>query len=157
MRRGHSHSRTSPDALNNPAALCQRQGRYAEAEPLFKLALREKSLPSGHPDVGQSLNNLATLYEKQDRHANSEPLVKRSLAIRENVLGRDHADVARSLNNLASLYQSRGPHDRRLAAGGKDDCERPRATARGATGAVVRATEATDAGPFALIGEGAAR
>ena len=52
--------------MNNLAALYQRQERFADAEPLFKraLAIRERSLGSGHPDLGQSLNNLATLYEK---------------------------------------------------------------------------------------------
>ena len=42
-------------ALNNLAALYQRQERYADAEPLFKraLAIRERSLgPSGIPTSG---------------------------------------------------------------------------------------------------------
>ena len=41
------------------------QGRYADAEPLFKrsLAIREKALGPNHPDVALSLNNLASLYK----------------------------------------------------------------------------------------------
>jgi CHAT domain-containing protein/Tfp pilus assembly protein PilF len=103
-------SREIAPELNNLAALYQRQGRYAEAEPLFKraLALREKSLPSGHPDVGQSLNNLATLYEKQDRHADSEPLFKRALSIYEKAAGPEHPAVATLLNNLGQVYKSEG-------------------------------------------------
>ena len=40
------------------------QGRYAEAEPLYKraLAISEKALGPEHPDVASSLNNLAMLY-----------------------------------------------------------------------------------------------
>ena len=65
-------------ALNNLAALYQRQERYAEAEPLFKraLAIRERSLGPGHPDIAQSLNNLATHYEKQGRHDDFRAVVQ---------------------------------------------------------------------------------
>ena len=82
------------------------EGRYAEAEPLYKrsLAILEKALGPEHPDVAQSLNNLAELYRQQGRYADAEPLYKRSLAIREKALGPEHPDVAQSLNNLAALY-----------------------------------------------------
>ena len=48
-------------SLNNLANCTRAQGRYAEAEPLYKrsLAIREKALGPDHPDVAQSLNNLA--------------------------------------------------------------------------------------------------
>ena len=89
--------------------LYDNQGRYAEAEPLYKraLAIREKALGPDHPDVALSLNNLAFLYDKQGRYADAEPLYKRSLAISEKALGPDHPDVATSLNNLAALYSNR--------------------------------------------------
>ncbi|MGH1407888.1 MAG: alpha/beta hydrolase, partial [Rhodomicrobiaceae bacterium] len=56
-------------SLNNLAELYSAQGRYAEAEPLYKrsLNIREKALGPDHPNVGQSLNNLAGLYEKLKR------------------------------------------------------------------------------------------
>ena len=100
----------SPQSLNNLAALYSDQGRYAEAEPLYKraLAICEKALGPDHPDVGSSLNNLAALYRDQGRYAEAEPLFKRSLAIREKALGPDHPDVATSLNNLAALYELQG-------------------------------------------------
>lgn len=46
------------------AGLYQAEGRYDDAEPLYKRSLtkREKALGPDHPDVGQSLNNLAELY-----------------------------------------------------------------------------------------------
>ena len=96
-------------SLNNLAVLYQGQGRYAEAEPLYKraLAIREKALGPDHPDVAASLNNLAVLYAAQGRYADAEPLYKRSLAIREKVFGPDHSDVALSLNNLAAVRRAR--------------------------------------------------
>ena len=51
-------------SLNNLAVLYHAQGKYAEAEPLYRRALgiREKALGPEHPDVATSLNNLAELY-----------------------------------------------------------------------------------------------
>ena len=53
------------------------QGKYAEAEPLFKraLAIREKALGKDHPDVATSLNNLALLYDSQGKYAEAEPFM----------------------------------------------------------------------------------
>ncbi len=86
------------------------QGRYAEAEPLYKrsLAIREKVLGPEHPGVAQSLNNLAALYKAQGQYAEAEPLYQRALAIREKALGSEHPHVAQSLNNLAGLYEAQG-------------------------------------------------
>ena len=68
--------------LNNLAERYKEEGRYADAEPLYKraLAIREKALGPDHPDVAQSLNNLADLYSAQGRYADAEPLYKRALA-----------------------------------------------------------------------------
>ena len=68
----------------------QTQGRYADAEPMYRrsLAIYEKVLGRDHPDVADSLNNLAVLYRAQGRYADAEPLYRRSLAIREKILGR---------------------------------------------------------------------
>jgi CHAT domain-containing protein/tetratricopeptide (TPR) repeat protein len=98
--------------LNTQAIKLYSQGRYADAEPLFKrsLAIREKALGPNHPDVATSLNNLAGLYLNQGRYADAEPLFKRSLAISEKALGPDHPDVASSLNSLAVLYDIQGRH-----------------------------------------------
>jgi len=96
--------------LNEKAFRLVDQGRYAEAEPLFRrsLAIRKKKLGPDHPYVAISLNNLGTLYRAQGRYADAEPLLKRALAIREKALGSDHPDVAQALNNLAELYREQG-------------------------------------------------
>ena len=43
------------------------QGKYDDAEPLFKraLAIREETLGPRHPDVAKILNNLALLLGSQ--------------------------------------------------------------------------------------------
>ena len=48
-------------SLNGLAALYKAEGRYADAEPLYKrcLAIREKALGPDHPDVAEPPNGLA--------------------------------------------------------------------------------------------------
>ena len=62
--------RTTPtvgESFNNLALVYRAQGKYEEAEGLFKraLAIREKALGASHPDVGQTLSNLANVYRDQ--------------------------------------------------------------------------------------------
>lgn len=66
------------------AALYHTQGKYVEAEPLYRrsLEIMEKTLGPNHPDVASILNNLAELYTAQGRYADAEPLYRRSLEIR---------------------------------------------------------------------------
>ncbi len=79
-------------SLNNLAALYDTQGKYAQAEPLYRraLAIREKVLGPEHPAVATSLNNLAGLYYAQGKYTQAEPLFQRALAIREKTLGASH-------------------------------------------------------------------
>jgi tetratricopeptide (TPR) repeat protein len=90
--------------------LYDRQGQYADAEPMFKrsLAIKEKTFGPNHPDVAIALINLASLYGEQARFSEAEPLHKRALAINEKALGPNHSDVAAALNNLANLYGKQG-------------------------------------------------
>lgn len=94
--------------LNDLGLLDQAEGKYGQAETLFKrsLATRERVLGLVHPDVAASLNNLAELYRAKGRYDEAEPLYMRSLAIWEKTLGPEHPDVATSLNNLAELYHA---------------------------------------------------
>ena len=52
-------------ALSSLARVYEAQGKYTDAEPLYKraLAIREKALGPDHPDVATALNNLALLYQ----------------------------------------------------------------------------------------------
>ncbi len=61
------------------------QGRYSEAEPYAKEALKLGTQEFGpnDPTTATLLNNLAVLYEAQGHYAEAEPLAKRALAIVE--------------------------------------------------------------------------
>jgi tetratricopeptide (TPR) repeat protein len=95
---------------SNLASLHCKQGRYAEAEPLYRqaLQLRRSLLGEEHPDVAESLNNLASLYSSQGRYAKAEPLWLQALELWRRPHREEHPDVAITLNNLAILYCDRG-------------------------------------------------
>ena len=60
--------------VSNLAVLYEAQGRYADAEPLFKraLAIQEKALGPDHLDVANSLNNLAKDYWERGRYEDAD-------------------------------------------------------------------------------------
>ncbi len=70
-------------SLNNLAVLYRVQGRYAEAEPLYKrsLAIREEALRPDHPRVATSLENYAALLREMGRAEEAEELEPRAHAI----------------------------------------------------------------------------
>ena len=77
--------RDHPDvarSLNNLADLYQREGRYADSEPLFNraLSIREQAAGALHPDTIASVNNLASLYQAEGDTADALPLVERMIA-----------------------------------------------------------------------------
>jgi len=53
-------------SLNNLALLLKAQGKYGEAEPLYRRAVRicEQSLGASHPNTITMQNNLEVLLEK---------------------------------------------------------------------------------------------
>ena len=53
--------------IKHLALLYRREGKYEQAEPLYKQAveIREKSFGSHHPSVATALVNLAVLYSQQ--------------------------------------------------------------------------------------------
>uniref|UniRef100_UPI0040568F6E tetratricopeptide repeat protein n=1 Tax=Candidatus Electronema sp. TaxID=2698783 RepID=UPI0040568F6E len=95
-------------SLDELAGLYYFQGRYAEAESLYKrsLTIYEQKLGKNHPSVSVTMNSIAMLYRVQGRYSEAEPLYKRALEIREQKLGKDHPAVAINLKNLAGLYQA---------------------------------------------------
>jgi hypothetical protein len=88
----------------------ENQGRFAEAEPLFRRALTidERAFGSDRPNSGSALTNLAGLYLHQGRYAEAEPLIIRAIAIHEKSLGPNHPTVGADLSTLAQMYYLQG-------------------------------------------------
>ena len=98
--------------LNNLAGLYDSQGRYEEAEPLYKrdLEISEKSLGKDHPSVATTLNNLAGLYYSQGRYEEAEPLYQRALTILKATFPSGHPNIdmcQESYNTLKEKMQER--------------------------------------------------
>ena len=70
--------------LNNLAALYRDQGKYAEAEPLFKraLAIDEKALGPDHPTVATIAENLARTLRNLDRDSEAKVYEDQAAKIR---------------------------------------------------------------------------
>ena len=78
-------------ALTWLAMAKQGNGRYAEADGLFRraLALRQESEGAGHPRTAESLRKLAWLLDYEGRYADAEPLAREALSIDTKVLGAE--------------------------------------------------------------------
>jgi tetratricopeptide (TPR) repeat protein len=111
-RLGPEHGGTVA-ALIKLAELYSAQGRYGEAEPLFKRVLEicKKFLGAEHPYTASALNNIASLYRDQGRYGEAEPLYQSALEIWRKILGEEHSDTATVLNNLANLYRAQGRYE----------------------------------------------
>ncbi|HBB30385.1 MAG TPA: kinesin, partial [Cyanobacteria bacterium UBA9273] len=75
-------------SLNNLAELYSSQGRYSEAEPLFRQALEmyKRLLGENHPHVATSLNNLALLYQAKGDTTHAIEYLTQGTDIEENNL-----------------------------------------------------------------------
>jgi tetratricopeptide (TPR) repeat protein len=96
--------------LNDLGRVYALQGRYSEAEALFRRAVAGSAQSRGawDPVLAASLSNLADLYRTQGRHDDAEPLYRRALAIRERSYGAEHLSVAEALHNLAETRRVQG-------------------------------------------------
>jgi tetratricopeptide (TPR) repeat protein len=107
-------SQPSPNVAtdyNNLALSLQAQGKYAEAESLFRqvIEIDEKVLGKDHPDVATAYSNLALLLQAERKYAEAESLFRRAIEIDEKALGKDHPKVTtdyRNLNNLIALLRT---------------------------------------------------
>ena len=99
-------------SLNDLAVVYDDQGKYGDAEPLYKraLAVDEKALGPNHPDVARDLINVAAMYDRQGKYGDAERLYKRALAIDEKAFGLNHPEIATGLRTLALLYYRQGKY-----------------------------------------------
>jgi tetratricopeptide (TPR) repeat protein len=94
--------------LSNLGVILIYQARFAEAEPMMRVALAigEKHRGPDHFFVAKRLDTLASLLRDTNRFAEAEPLYRRSLTINEKSLGPEHPSVAVGLHNLGQLLQA---------------------------------------------------
>jgi len=92
------------------ATILVNNGRYLQAEPLYRQALqtRQRVLPGDNVYVGDSLNHLALVLLALDRNAEAESVAVQGLEMNQRLHPGDHKDVGDSLNYLARARQALG-------------------------------------------------
>ena len=86
------------------------QGRYDEAEPLFREALETCRLTLGdrHEDTLASINNVGLLLHAKGDLASAEPLLREALDVGRETLGHRHSSTLAYINNVGMLLQDKG-------------------------------------------------
>ncbi|WP_179141897.1 tetratricopeptide repeat protein [Salibaculum halophilum] len=98
------------EALNGHALTINAQGRYAEAETLYRQAMKITSATIGeeHPAYATCLNNLATVLQAQGRYSEAEGHYRQALEIDRATLGEGHPNYAIHLANLGGAAEDQG-------------------------------------------------
>src|SRR5439155_2506781 len=97
------------------------QGRYADAEPVFRevIELCEDAFGPDSLETLNALNDLGILFKYAGRFDEAEPLYRRALEINRRAVGEIHYNAASLYHNLGGLEHARGnyaeaePHARR--------------------------------------------
>ena len=110
QRRPEGSPTTLAACLDTLGTVRMGQGRYAEAEALYRqaLAIRQASLGPDGAAVGSSLNNIAEVCRLTGRIEEAVPLYERAISIQSAVLGEESEPVAQAVNNLAIVRVDQG-------------------------------------------------
>ena len=102
--------------MHSLAELYQAQGRYSEAELLYKRAqeinekilVKDKDNETAQSLKHQSLRYLEELYHTLGRYSEAEQLCMRMMKIVEDKFGANHPNMMTPMNNLALNYARQG-------------------------------------------------
>jgi len=97
-------------ALHNLGVVYDLQGRYVEAEEVFRDTLRLDGLDA--EELSRALNSLGIVLWNQGRYAESEEVLQRALTVREATYGAESDEVAKTLFNLGNLAHALGELER---------------------------------------------
>src|SRR5215469_3173710 len=97
-------------SMNNIAYTLEKEGRYAEAESVYRdaLQIQRRVLGLEHPDTLLTMDNLNNTLAEQGRYTDAEKLCRQTLDIRAKILGPEHRDTATSKYELAGLLARQG-------------------------------------------------
>jgi tetratricopeptide (TPR) repeat protein len=110
FRAERAREQTSILTLDILAQELQAQGKYDEAEPLYREALEvsRETLGSRHLGTLASINNFGGLLMEKGDLAAAEPLFHEALEVQRETLGNRHPSTLASINNLGQLLKAKG-------------------------------------------------
>ena len=92
--------------LNNDAAVFYADGKFDDAERLYRAAL---ALSANDPVLAATVaSNLGALYKRSNRFPEAEQQYRHALAVRRQHLTPARPEIADSMNNLAEVYRLQG-------------------------------------------------
>ncbi|CAF1334267.1 unnamed protein product [Adineta steineri] len=92
------------------------QGDYKKAIWYYEKALeiRQKTLPSNHPDLTTSYNNIGSVYKNMGEYSKALSFYEKALEIQQQTLPSDHPDLAASYNNIGSVHDEMREYSKAL-------------------------------------------
>ncbi|CAF4160025.1 unnamed protein product [Adineta steineri] len=93
------------------------QGDYEKAICYYEqeLEIKQKILPSNHPNFANSYNNIGTVYNKMGEYSKAVLLNEQALEIQQKNLSSNHPKLASSYNNIGSVYDKIGEYPKALS------------------------------------------
>ncbi|CAF1118891.1 unnamed protein product [Adineta steineri] len=93
------------------------QGDYEKAIWYYEqgLKIRQKTLPSNHPDLATSYNNIGSVYYNTGEYSKALLLHEQALEIRQKNLSSNHSDWVASYNYLGLVYNIMGEYTKALS------------------------------------------
>ncbi|XRB03732.1 hypothetical protein NFJ02_18g30870 [Pycnococcus provasolii] len=110
---GDNNGRLTTDLHSWPPTVTLVQGKYDDAEVLYREALerRRRELGDAHPKTLNSISNLANLLKNQGKYADAEPLYREALDGYRRELGDAHPQYSDSCYNFAIFLKKEEKFD----------------------------------------------
>ena len=108
IRRLGGRERLQSWLLTNLGGVYELQGRPTEALHVHQeaLVLKQKVLPSDHPDIALSLANIAISFQSLGQNSEALQHNDRAMEILQKALGAEHPDFAIQLNNRGEILRA---------------------------------------------------
>jgi CHAT domain-containing protein/tetratricopeptide (TPR) repeat protein len=113
MRKDDLAEFRSTYAMISKALWLQRQGRHAEAQPLWEKALEihRRLLSDDHPKTARHYLALAYNLWNQGKYGAAQPLFEKAVEMQRRLLGNDHPETAESYSGLANNLTAQKKYD----------------------------------------------
>ncbi|CAF0874067.1 unnamed protein product [Adineta steineri] len=78
------------------------------------LEIRQKHLPSNHPNLATLYNNIGRLYDKTEEYSKAISFHEKALEIYQKTLPSNHPSLTTSYNDIGSVYNNMGQYSKAL-------------------------------------------